>query len=65
MEFILDVFSHQCRHISRKCDTGLEYRAFHHWWCFFKVMAYAKYSMKVTMRFWNFEIHAATMRMFG
>jgi len=34
MEFILDVFSHQCRHISRKCDTGLEYRAFHHWWWF-------------------------------
>jgi len=30
MELILDVFSDQCCHISRKCDTGWEYRAFHH-----------------------------------
>jgi len=29
-----DLFSDQCRHISRKCDTGWEYRAFHHWWWF-------------------------------
>jgi len=25
-----DVFSDQCRHISQTCDTGWEYRAFHH-----------------------------------
>jgi len=25
-----DVFSDQCRHISPKCDSGWEYRAFHH-----------------------------------
>jgi len=25
-----DVFADQRRHISQKCDTGWEYRAFHH-----------------------------------
>ena len=29
-----DVSSEQCRHISQKCDTGWEYRAFHHGWWF-------------------------------
>jgi len=29
-----DVFSDQWRHISQKCDTGWEYRAFHHQWWF-------------------------------
>jgi len=38
------VCSDQCRHTSRKCDTGWEYRAFHHWW-WFQFMAYAKYSV--------------------
>ena len=31
----------------------------------FKVMAYAKYSMSVTMQFGNFGSHAVTMRMLG
>jgi len=25
-----DVFSDQCLHITQKCDTGWEHRAFHH-----------------------------------
>ena len=31
MKLILDVFSDQSRHISRRCDTGWEYQAFRHW----------------------------------